>query len=159
MFKGSSSDVDSDGWDDDYFAFDGGDEQKEKYKDDINNFSTGLAEIPDGEGGYKNQIMEKPRGCTDIQCVIIYWAFLGVMCFAVYYGFHNGRVDKLIAPIDASEEFCGFGEMKGFPKMIFNQFEVTKTFDILKSGVCVKECPTGPDFVWKDGGNYKNNAK
>jgi hypothetical protein len=63
------------------------------------------------------------------------------MCYAVYYGFHNGKIDKLIAPIDADENFCGFGEMKGYSKMLFRDYKVETTIDIIKSGICVKECP------------------
>lgn len=57
MLKSSTSDVDSDGWDDDYFQFDGGDERADKYKDDIDNFKTGLAEVKDADGNYLNPIM------------------------------------------------------------------------------------------------------
>lgn len=43
--------------------------------------------------------------------------------------------------------------------MIFNNYEVTKVLGILKTGVCVKQCPTGPDYKWEKGTNYKNNAE
>lgn len=102
--------------------------------------------------------IEKNRWCTDLPCLIIYFAFIGCMGFATFYGYKNGELNKLTAPIDGANQFCGFGENKDYPKMILTSFDITKTIGILKSGVCLKKCPTEKeqDLVdCKDNANYK----
>jgi hypothetical protein len=117
----STSEVDCDDWDDCYYP-EGGEEApagRKNYKDDIDlgKFNTGLAaEVKEDDGiYYKNPIIQKSRGCTDFYCVAIYWAFLGVMIYATYYGYTHGKVDKLVAPIDAAKDFCGFDGTTGRP--------------------------------------------
>jgi hypothetical protein len=81
------------------------------------------------------------------------------MIYAGHYGYTNGDVYKLIAPIDADNNFCGFGKMKGYPNMMFNNFQLTEALSILKSGVCIKDCPQSKDVVFKEGENCKSNSK
>lgn len=170
IFK-TTSDVDCDDWDDCYYP-EGGEAPagRKDYKDDIKmeEFSTGLgAEEKEDDGVYfKNPIMQKSRGCTDFYCVAIYWAFLGVMIYATYYGYQHGKVDKLVAPIDAAEDFCGFTsvtgkpgqkDMKDYPKMVFTNLVDTSVNKILTSGVCVKECPEDAKYVFENGKNCMAN--
>jgi hypothetical protein len=69
------------------------------------------------------------------------------MIYATAYGYKNGRVHALTAPVDADLNLCGFGpngELSDYPKMVFSTYKIASTtavYTILKSGVCVKECP------------------
>jgi choline transporter-like protein 2/4/5 len=136
--------------DDDYFreGGDDGDDMKKKYEEDMNRFKV------------ENAGINKDRGCTDILCLLILWAFIGAMGYATVYGYKNGNVHKLTAPIDAGKNFCGFGEMEGYPKMILMNFDLTGfASNPLNTGICLKKCPTesGKDFV--EGTDCKGNDK
>jgi hypothetical protein len=72
------------------------------------------------------------------------------MIYAVYYGYHNGQFDKLIAPVTGDKQFCGFDDMKGYPKMIFTEYASTSVTSILKSGVCVEKCPHDDKYKFAD---------
>lgn len=132
---------------DDHFFADGGDDDKGKYDDEKNNFKMEKAGI------------ETDRCCTDILCLAIFWAFIGAMIYGTWYGFHNGQINKLTAPIDADNNFCGFGEMKDYPRMILTNFQLTEATDILKSGVCIKKCPSTDDTGAFAEGECKSNGK
>ena len=78
--------------DNDYHWYDGGDEaeaQREKYKEEWENYSCPLAEEKDEDGNMINPIM-KERGCTDPQCILLFWAFVAAMIYCVNYGYTNG---------------------------------------------------------------------
>lgn len=143
--------------DDDYQYFDGGDEAKkssdprEKYKDEMNNFKTG-----DGPMDPKTGIV-KDRCLTDVFCLVFFWAFIGSMIFATYYGYKNGDVTKLTAPLDASSNFCGLGDYEAYPKMLFTDFMPHKGFEILKSGICISKCPQDTTMKFVDDDNCKGN--
>ena len=51
--------------------------------------------------------MNLKRGCNDVLCLLLFFAFLGSMGFLTFYGYQNGNVAKLIAPLDADNNFCG----------------------------------------------------
>ena len=139
---------------DDHFFPDGGDEtatqnsMQAKYADDTANFKV------DFDGGIK-----KDRGCTDILCLIIFWAFIGAMGFLTVYGFQNGKINKLTAPIDGAKNFCGFGPMEGYPKMMLTNFHPAELTDIPYSGVCIKECPKVKGNTLTSGNDCLDNEK
>jgi hypothetical protein len=54
----------------------------------------------------------------------------------------NGQFRKLIAPLDANDNFCGFAEYADYPYMYLTDFDDADVAEIFVSGVCVKECPT-----------------
>jgi len=64
------------------------------------------------------------------------------MVFFTYYGFKNGQPDKLIAPLDGNNNFCGFenknGTKVGYPNLYIAKIESSNIF---KYGYCVKDCP------------------
>lgn len=140
---------------DDYFVSgEGGeeydnDDPRHKYKDDMNEFSTGL-----GEEG----MVREGRCLTDILCLAIFWAYIGAMIYATMYGYKNGEPHKLVAPIDAGLNVCGFGDMAEYPRMIFTDLDPTLLLGILKTGVCIKECPQEGGVKFKDGDNCKDNS-
>jgi hypothetical protein len=47
--------------------------------------------------------------------------------------------------------------MEGFPKMILTELKITAGPDILRSGVCIKECPKGTDMVFTEKENCRSN--
>lgn len=102
---------------------------KDKYSEHVENFKVANCGI------------NRDRGCTDIFCLLFFWAFIGAMGYATVFGYKNGQVNKLTAPVDGGLNFCGFGEMDGYPKMLLTSFELSSGGEILRSGVCVKECP------------------
>lgn len=75
--------------------------------------------------------IKRERGCTDIFCLILFWLFIGCMGYATMYGYKNGEINKLTAPINADGKFCGFGETKDYPKMILTDFDISLLTGIL----------------------------
>jgi hypothetical protein len=64
---------------------------KDKYGDDVNNFNV-------KNSGIENGLVEN-RGCTDILCLLVFFAFLGSLGYLTWYSNANGNVAKLIAPV------------------------------------------------------------
>jgi len=68
-----------------------------------------------------------------------------MFCFAGY-GYVNGEVRTLLAPVDARGDLCGFTKgVKEYPKLWIANFKgaagnPTKMFTY---GACVEKCPTG----------------
>ena len=79
------------------------------------------------------------------------------MLSATAHGYRFGQVNMLTAPIDASNNFCGFGAMEGYPKMMLTRFIAQKPLQTLKSGVCLKECPRNNSLALVDGKNCRSN--
>jgi hypothetical protein len=69
--------------------------KQDKYKEQAENFKV-------SEGG-----MNLNRGCNDVLCFLVFVSFVGSMGYLTYYGYHNGNVAKLVAPLDADNNFCG----------------------------------------------------
>ena len=143
---------------DDYYYYSGGsDDDKDsskpenKYKGDVDDFKLGVA------GG-----IQKERCCTDIPCLVLYWLFMGAMVYATNYGYKNGQYHRLTAPLDAQNNFCGFDAYADYPKMMLTTFELEdliSPFDILKSGVCIKTCPTESGKTLAEGTDCMGNSK
>lgn len=87
--------------------------------------------------------INKNRSCTDLFCLVVFFAFLGTMCGVTSYGISQGQVDKLIAPIDMRNNFCGIegGKRAEFQKLYFTDLKAPNARDILSSGICMKTCP------------------
>jgi hypothetical protein len=49
--------------------------------------------------------------------------------------------------------------MKDYPKMIFTNLVDTSVNKILKSGVCVKECPENKEYKFENGKNCMKNSE
>lgn len=60
---------------------------RDKYADDAGNYS------------YNSGIMNKSRGCTDILCLAVFLTFVGSLGYLTYYSYHNGDVQKILAPV------------------------------------------------------------
>lgn len=81
------------------------------------------------------------------------------MFAATVHGYKNGQVNKLTAPIDADNNFCGFDKMEGYPKMMLTRFYADKPIQSLKSGVCLKECPSNSSITLVNNKNCKDNSE
>lgn len=42
----------------------------------------------------------KERGCTDCICLLILFAFIGVLAYTVDYSLQHEQIDVLLAPVD-----------------------------------------------------------
>lgn len=88
---------------------------------------------------------EKHRRCTDLLCCLIFVAFIVYMGVETVYGYVNGNIDKLLAPIDGNGQICGFTDtVKDYPYLYIDDIS-TASADPLKFfnyGVCVKSCPS-----------------
>ena len=67
----------------------------------------------------------KNRGCTDVICFLLFFAFLGGWGVVGYYGFKNGDPTRLIYPSDSSGAICGSSDkLANRPNLLF--FDLTK---------------------------------
>lgn len=123
------------------------DRTKDKYGDSAGGFTI------KGDARFKDGMIREGRKCTDILCLIIFLTFLGAMGYATHYGFHNGNIEKLTAPLDGNGHFCGFANSSnGFPdggdykylylSNIIAGLPKPTPGAIFATGVCVKTCPT-----------------
>ena len=76
----------------------------------------------------------KNRGCTDVICFLLFFAFLGGWGVVGYYGFKNGDPTRLIYPSDSSGAICGSSDkLANRPNLLF--FDLTKC--IMKPGAAL----------------------
>ena len=67
----------------------------------------------------------KNRGCTDVICFLLFFAFLGGWGVVGYYGFKNGDPTRLIYPSDSTGAICGSSDiLANRPNLLF--FDLTK---------------------------------
>jgi hypothetical protein len=67
------------------------------------------------------------------------------MGFLTQYGYQNGKVGKLMAPLDADNNFCGQDELKNYPLLYITNFDSLSITEIFSSSVCVSKCPQDED--------------
>ena len=69
------------------------------------------------------------------------------MGFITVYGFMNGDITKLLAPIDAENHFCGIKnddghDLTAYPNLYIGDLtSFGSPIDAFKHGVCVSKCP------------------
>lgn len=88
------------------------------------------------------------RGCVDVFALLVFLVFLFTFGFVTYFGFKNGDLSKLTAPLDASNNFCGEGNYTDYPRLFVSNTNTLSIKTLFNSGVCVKHCPkkdTTPD--------------
>lgn len=68
---------------------------------------------------------------------------VGVMGYFTKLGFENGQIEKLMAPLDGDDHFCGHEDgYEGYQKLFLTDLSSIDISDIFASGVCVDACPT-----------------
>jgi len=99
--------------------------------------------------------MVAERSCTDIPCLIVWVLFLFSLSAITAFGYLNGNMDKLLAPVDGDSNLCGIGETYGPYKYLYLTHLDASGFhsEVFKSGVCVKECPTTATSTFECYGN------
>ena len=131
--------------DEDYIRYEGGDDAqpqdkyRAKYGKDIDEYNA--KNLADG--------VQRTRACTDILCLLLFFATIGAMGYASFYGFKHGDVNRLTAPLDGDWRFCGSDpEVKQFQKLYITKLGITTNInDIFKTGVCVRACPKKDEVI------------
>lgn len=111
----------------------GADRTREKYENDTAGFSL----KDQGIDGFV-----RTRKCTDILCLIVFFAFLVSMGACAIYGTKHGQIEKLLAPLDGDNNFCGHtAGYEKYPALYISNLEKGGAKAIFQTGVCVKKCP------------------
>jgi len=63
------------------------------------------------------------------------------MGFATKFGLENGKIYKLLAPIDGGSKFCGITPGYEEYKYLYLRNLMGNPVSVFKNSVCVKECP------------------
>jgi hypothetical protein len=126
--------------DDDFRAFEGGDEKKGKYDDQVNGFK--VKDELKNSGGFASY---SQRGCTDVLFLILFWIGMGFMLFLGVDGLMKGNPGKLLAPLDGDSKFCGVD--KGYVEYdkLFIPLAKANLLSLFEGSVCVRECPGKDD--------------
>ena len=85
------------------------------------------------------------RHCTDILCLAVFLAFIGVMMGMTMWGYKNGDIVRLLSPFDYNGKICGSDVgYENYPNLYLYtiDLDLRTTFN---SGFCVKTCPTKTD--------------
>jgi hypothetical protein len=98
---------------------------------------TRLAELKNIEGGFKRN-----RGSVDLLWCVFFLAFIAAMVFTTYWSYNNGKVFKLVAPVDGDFRICGFDKgVEDYPNLYIAKMDSMNVGGIFSSAVCVKKCP------------------
>jgi len=82
------------------------------------------------------------RSCTDILMLILFCAMIVSMGYFTVMGNKYGNPEKLMAPLDGNNNFCGHTEgFEDYKKLYITSMKSINIKTIFNSGVCVKECP------------------
>lgn len=107
--------------------------------------------------------IKRDRSCTDILCLVLFWAHIAGVIYLAMEGSKNGQFDKLMAPIDAAGNFCGWDkDYKDYPSLLITDYSnIANPIAILGTGVCVKKCPDvkALDKAFENGVDCKDNEK
>lgn len=87
------------------------------------------------------------RSCTDVFWIILFLIFLGGWMYIGYYGYQNGNIEKLLAPMDSNGKRCGVdsGVINRKYLLFFNLANCLRPETPITGcptpQVCVEECP------------------
>lgn len=104
-----------------------------KYQEDMANFSVKT------DTKIANGVVDE-RACTDVLCLAAFIFLLVTMGACTNYGLTNGDIDKMTAPIDGNNNFCGIGDYADYEKLYFTDLGLD-VYGIFENSVCVKSCP------------------
>jgi len=112
----------------------GDDAKRAKYGDDCAGFSVRNSGIENG--------LVTDRKCTDMLMLILFVAFLGAMGYVTAYANKHGDLDKLMAPLDGDDNFCGISAgFEDYGHLYITDLSIASVNGIFDTAVCVKECP------------------
>jgi len=103
-------------------------------------------EIPEGKR------RDKSRKCTDVLCLLVFFAYLGWMGYTYHYATQNGNIHKLTHGYDWTGQICSVGpDVKTKPYLYWCATQVTLTPEDalagktptmkISDGICVESCP------------------
>ena len=76
----------------------------------------------------------------------MFLAFLVAMGVCTHHGYSNGQVDRLLAPLDGDDNFCGVdAKVKDYPFLFITNIGVASPAENFRRSVCVKKCPKVDD--------------
>ena len=126
------------------------DNNDDNYKKEKNNKNWHEAEdfdnkrFKDEEGKVRVPFVNEERKCTDLFCCILFFAFVCVMGYLTKYGLTHGNVEKLLAPLDGDDNFCGVTEgYEDYKLLYLTSLSGSSAKSVFANGVCIKgtECP------------------
>ena len=107
--------------------------KQERYAAKAENFTLkGQTQVQEG--------IVKDRKMTDVFCLFLFIAFLITMVATTFWSISKGQIEKVLAPYDKWDHFCGFDGYEEYPKMYLTVVTGSAS-DIFDSGICVKSCP------------------
>ena len=68
------------------------------------------------------------------------------MGYLTYFAYANGDVNKLTAPLDAANNFCGVDDYIDYPFLYLTDLDDINLNEIFTSGICVSTCPETTDI-------------
>ena len=80
----------------------------------------------------------RERGCTDILCALIFFAFVGAMVTLGIFGYRNGDPAMILYPYDSSGNQCGRPDTDG---SLYHYVYFVNPDEDVKYKVCMKTCP------------------
>jgi len=90
--------------------------------------------------------IKRKRSCTDIACLLLFFAFLCGWGAVAFLGFKGGDINKVIYPTDSQGNICGLGDLSD--RRVLLMFDMTQCLNpaVLVEGcltpqVCVERCP------------------
>lgn len=84
-----------------------------------------------------NNPIAKKRSCTDVLCILLFFAFLGGWGVVAYFGFIDGDINKVIYPTNSKGEVCGRGDMQDRELLMI--YDLTQC---LNAAAMLTGCPT-----------------
>jgi uncharacterized protein with PQ loop repeat len=92
----------------------------------------------------------KERKCTDSICCIMFTVCTVMCIYFGIWGYMNGNIDNVLAPVDNYGNICGYDARTGavdvteYPYLFIWNLDAAfaSPYDMFDYGICVKECPT-----------------
>ena len=107
---------------------------EDKYGEHSRNFSVRNSGIECG--------IVRERKMTDCFMLLFFVGFLAAMGYVTNYSLKHGKVEKLMAPLDGDDHFCGQEPgYEDYQHLFIKDLSVSSVTGIFKTAVCVKACP------------------
>lgn len=84
-----------------------------------------------GNPKFEDGMNYEKRKCTDICCLIIFWAMLVGKGFFFYYGYNGGNINKVLCGTDGAGHICGVDAYANYPYVYFSNYTTNATSELL----------------------------